>query len=196
MRRLGAYLLAIMIAACATAEPPPDFPEPSFEALDPIYFEVPRLRVASNYRPPLAAPNVDHKFPVSIEDAAKSWALARLRATGKISAENRVGDEAVFVIDEAWVIETALETVEGLAGLLKNENAFRYDAKLKARLVMRRGPARGEVEVTITRSHTLLENATVNDRDAVWYAMMEIMMEDLDAEMEKNIALHLADFIR
>ena len=179
----GTTVLAIFLvsaAACSTTEPRPILDEPSFSDLDPFVLDVAEIRVSSNYRPPLRPPNVEHKFAVTLTDAVGHWAEDRLAAGG-------VSGEAALVIEDASVVETVLTTTGGFGGLFRNENTIRYDAMLRVRLVAVTSTDRGEVEATIARSQTMLENASLNDRDALWHEMMTAMLDELNASMEESI---------
>lgn len=187
-RRFLAGALALALAACTTATPRPDFPLPGFAGYGPIHLDIAEVRVSSNYRPRGAPPNVDHLFQIDIESSAIRWAHERLVASG-------VDGEAAFVIEDASVIETALDTDEGLVGLFKNENAVRYDATLTVRLTLLRDGNVDAVDVTVTRSQTMLENTSLNDRDTIWYEMMDRMLVELNTQMEENIAAHLGRYL-
>ena len=187
----GAMLL---LAACG-GNPAPHFPDPDFQSLDPIRLDIANMRYANNYRAPGAAPNVDHLLPVSIARAATRWAEVRLHADGKTG-------EAVFIIEEASVIDTPLDIKEGIVGAFLYQAAHEYRATLTARLVVRRDPgtsgnedSRGDTEVTVARTRTLKEDAGLTQRDIVWHEMMEKLMQDLNAEMEENIRRYLGDFV-
>lgn len=188
--RAGIAIIALVAAACTSTPPPTiEFPLPDFRSIGPIALEIAELDVSSDYAAPLTQPNVDHEFPVTLSSAATSWANGRLSAVG-------VTGRADFIIEDASVTETALDTTGGVTGLLKDELAYRYDGRLAVRLIVTRGHDTGEVEVVVTRSQTMLENVTVNERTAIWYQMMDQMMVDLNTEMETNIDLYLQAFIR
>ena len=40
------------------------------------------------------------------------------------------------------------------------------------------------------------ENLTLNEREEVWFEMVEALMADLNAELEANIQEHLGRFLR
>jgi hypothetical protein len=182
--------MLVLLAACSNTPPPTvDIPDPNFQALGPIDLEVAELRVTSDYVPPLEAPNVDHQFPVTLTQAATDWATERLNPVG------RTGN-AEFFIEDASVVETELETERGFPGLVNNEVEYQYDGRLAVRLLLRNGTAKGEVHAEVTRSQTILEDATINERTAAWYAMMDLMMVDLNRELESQIDQHLQNFMR
>lgn len=182
-----AVCVLALAAACSTSPESIDFPEPSFESFETIWFDVAELRVSSNYHPPLEPPNVDHRFPVSLSGAAMRWAHERLIAGGD-------NGEAAFVIEDASVVETELDVRPGVTGLFHDEPAYRYDGRLAVRLVVVQDGRTSEAQAVVTRSQTVQESATLNERNAVWYQMMDRMLVDMNAEMEKNIGIYLKAF--
>ncbi len=190
LTRTGFALFALVLTACSNAPlSTVEFPTPDFNALGPIELAIAEVNVSSTYREPLTSPNVDHEFPVTLSAAAVSWADERLSPSGVIG-------RAEFVIEDASVIETKLETKGGVTGWLKDELAYQYDGRLAVRLTITRGDDTGEIDVQVDRSQTVLENISVNERTAIWYQMMDQMMVDLNAEMEKNIDLYFGAFTR
>ena len=56
--------------------------------------------------------------------------------------------------------------------------------------------ATGSAEATATRSQTVAENMTLNQREAVWFAMTESAMRELDQKLEIAIRDKLRVFVR
>jgi hypothetical protein len=143
------------------------------------------------YQEPLRPPNVDHLFPTPPERAMRRWATDRLVASGTPDRYAR------FVIQDAKVIESELPRTEGVRGAFTTDQTQRYDLTLSAALEIReeRGNFRaGFVSANTSRSRTVAEDITVNDRERIWFEMLEQAMNDLNAELERQIRANLTRF--
>ena len=183
----------MFLAACQPAPTLTVFPDPTYGHLGQIRLDVGTLDIVEAYRPPFAAPNVEHVFPVPPMVAARAWARDRLAAAG-IAASGR----AVFTIREASVVETRLSTTGGVRGAFTVDQAHRYDAVLTVGLEIL-GPGggqRGTVNVTARRSQTAPEDITLDGRDRLWFAMTEALIADMNRELEARIGAVLGPFLR
>jgi hypothetical protein len=184
-------LLALCLAACQTSPPPPVFPELRFAHLPKIGLDVARIEVRQNYQAPLQAPHVDHLFPHAPAAAAARWADDRLAAMGRAGT-------AVFTIEDASATSERLPLTGGVRGAFTREQADRVSISLRARLDVETagGLARGSATAFATRSQTLAEDITLNDRDRAYHQLTEQAMSDLNAQLEANIRQHLLQFLR
>ena len=83
IRTLGfAAAICGALAACATPDPEPVYPELSYAHLGAIPLDVRRIEVVRAYQPPARKPNVEHLFAVSPLAVAERWVKDRLRAIG------------------------------------------------------------------------------------------------------------------
>lgn len=178
---LSAGLLALL-AGCAAPPPHPTYPELHFTAAPPIRLDVGGVDVRDDYQPPMHAPNVDHLFPVPPMRAAETWAHDRLQATGATG-------RAVFILRNASVIANELPTKQGLTGTFTTQPAQRYDLTLQAtvEIVDANGLPVRTANVTVTRSQSVLQGITPNQRDQAWYDMTTAAMADFDRQMETEI---------
>jgi hypothetical protein len=182
-RRLLLAGLLALVAACAAPPSRPTFPDIRFTDAPAIRLDVAALDVREEYQPPFRAPNVDHLFPVPPMRAAENWARDRLKPTGR-------SGRAVFILRNASVIETELpKKREGLTGAFTTEPAQRYDLTLQAtvQIVDAQGVAVRIANVQTTRSQSVLEGITPNDRDRAWYDMEKAAMADFDKQMDAEI---------
>jgi hypothetical protein len=188
-RHLSVVLIALMLAACASKQSQPS-PKLSLSRLTPIKLNVETIEVVTRYRAPMTPPYVDHRFPVPPELALQRWAHARLKATGS-------ADTAKFIVIEASVTEEALPTTTGLMGAIKIEPATRYIATAKGDLEIRNSDGRrvGGARTTVSRTRTINEGATAEERDAVWFDLTETLISDFDATMEKAIRQHMSEWM-
>ena len=183
--------LAAGLAGCAGQAPPSrQFADITFRQYAPLRFRAGRIDVVTEYAAPKAAPNVDHLFPVTLSNMAERWGFDRLSASG--------GDLiARYVVSEASVIETSLPRTQGLRATFKIEQSERYDGRLIVRLdlVTPRGSVEGSVTAQIDRLETIGENASIAERETLWFTMAESMGRDLNAQMERLIRTHLLRFL-
>jgi hypothetical protein len=156
-----------------------------------IHLNVGKIQVVNRYQMPLKPPLVEHLMPVAPGAGVERWAMDILRAVGS-------GNTAVLTIHDASVTEISLQQKPGLKALLTLDQAQRYDARLRATLEIRdvNGQQRGQVEVEVTRSQTVPENITLNQRTAVWFQMVEGLLADFAAQMELQVRKDLDTFLR
>jgi len=186
----AAALAASLVAGCASPPPPPPrFPEITFGG-QPFKLTVGAVEVVEAYTPPLAAPHVEHLFPVSPQRMAARWPRDRLIAGGG-------SFRARYTVKQAGVTETQLPRTEGIRGAFTRDQAQRYDAVLEVGLdiVDERGFVVGTVSAHVERRQSVADDITLVQRDEVWYTMTQEMAKDLDAELDRNIRASLPRFI-
>ena len=178
--------LGMTLAACEATVPVKTFPELTYQHLGKIKLDVASIDVVQAYKPPMKAPNVEHRFPTSPMTALSRWGHDRLIAGGDKGY-------ARFSILDAAVRETALAMKEGIKGAFTKDQSERYDAALEARLELFDGTGKslGFVDAKTSRSVTVREDATVNDREKAWFDLTESLMKDINTELEKNISAYL-----
>jgi hypothetical protein len=178
-----AGLALALLASCATPPPPrPIFADLRYTAEPPIRLEVSAIEIRDEYQAPFKAPNVDHLFPVPPAKAAENWAHDRLKATGKTG-------RAIFILKNASVTETELPKSQGLTGALTTEPAQRYDLALQAtvEIVDDRGLPIRTANVSTTRSQSVLEDISPNQRDQAWYDMTKAAMAEFGPQLASEI---------
>ena len=183
-------LAGLAIAACETPAMVQQYPDITFGHLPTIDLNATDVRTVSEYKAPMLAPNVDHLFPVPPVQALQRWAQDRLAAKG-------MGNVARFTISDASVTETVLTTEPGLKGVFKKEPSSRYDATMAGVLEIldERGFRKGFATARVSRSRSILEGASINERERMWFELTEALMADFNAEMEKNIRAHVGAFV-
>ena len=183
--------VAVMVAACETSSVQPHYPMITFSHLVPVNLDVAAVEYVDQYVPPQDAPNVEHLFPVSPSTVARRWAQDRLLATG-------VTRRARVVLVTASVTETPLAKTKGLTGTFTIDQVARYDAtaEMRVEIVTDAGVVEGRAIAIATRSRTVPEDITLNQRDQIWFEMTEALMRDLDVELVNNVRLHLGRWVR
>ncbi len=191
--RLKALTLAVagfLVAACATEVEVPSYADITFAASPKIPMLVADVSSKVNYAPPLTAPHVGHEFPVDPATTAARWAADRIDPVGPTGS-------AVLTVLEASAIETQLAETTGLKGIVTVDQAQLYAMKLVV-LLEAENPntlSTAQTTVTVTRSGSVDEDATINEREKIWYDMTEKLMADLNTELEAAIEQHMSLFL-
>jgi len=188
---LGPLLvLALSVSACNTPPPQTDYPEITYKHRPAIRFDVSEVVVERAYVPPLDRPNVDHLMPNPPVVLAIKWAQDRLVADGQA---NRL----VYRIVDASVVEIPLDGNSGLQDMFTVSQSERYDAHVAVvvELIEDSGLTRSIVKTEAERTITLPEDATLNEREQAWFKLSEMVMNDLDAELEKSLYQYMAAHI-
>ncbi len=185
-----AGLATLLVAACETAPKGPTYPDIRFTDAAPIAFQAGSLDVTSTWQSPLKEPNVEHRFPVSIEQTAKNWANDRLKAAGGAAGMR-------YTVIEASAIEEDLKKTTGIKGAFTTDQTERYTAKITVKLEVFNNAtgSAGEATVTVQRHQTVGEDYTVNQRNQIWYDLTRDLAKDLDAKMEAEIRKNLGLFL-
>ena len=190
--RVEVALLAMLaVGACAGSPPPSALPEITFTHLGSFKLDVAQIEILDEYLPPLKPPYVEHLFSTSPAVAAARWGTERMTAVG-------TSRKARFIVRNASVVETSLEVEEGLEGALTTDQSERYQARLSV-VIEIVSEARGReafVEANAVRARSVPEDATLNERQRLFHAMTEALLDDLNAELERNILAHLGKYIR
>ena len=139
----------------------------------------------------MADPHVDQDFPTPPATAARQWAKDRLKAVGADGV-------AKFTIVDGSAIDVPLPRSTGLSGVITQDQSDRYDVTMTVRLEVenRMGNHRGSITASAKRSETAAEDMTLNEREKLWFEMTDELMQQLNAELEKQIGAHLKEFVR
>ncbi|HLO77056.1 MAG TPA: hypothetical protein VK196_11440 [Magnetospirillum sp.] len=190
-RLVMALACVLALAACENKPPVQKLPEISFANKRPFQLDVGQLEIVPEYVSPAKRPNVEHLMPVSPENAVVRWAQDRLHPVGR-SGYARV------VIRDARVIEVPLKTDKGFTGMFKEEQSERYDGSLDVaiQILDERHMVVADVVARATRTKTIREGASMNERDRVLYEIAESMVTDIDTQMDGLINTYLTRWVR
>jgi hypothetical protein len=180
-----------LLAGCTPPAPPGQrFADITFQQYPKFEFAVGRVEIVREYVPPLAAPNVDHLFPVPPLRMAEQWARDRLGAAGGPG-------ELRFVIKRASVVESSLPRTTGIRGAFTTDQSQRYDAVVEVEIEIRneRGYRDGVVSARAERRQSVAEDVSLAERERTWFAMTEALGRDLNQELERNIQSGLPRFL-
>lgn len=194
-RIFSVLLLLPLLAACAGDPPAPKLAQPvSFEARPPMRIAVAFVSVDSFFTPSGRDPHVEHLHKVTPETVARSWAKARLVATGG------PGTAALKILDGA-VISEQLEKKGGLTGIFGDQLDTRLKARLKARFIVEKPDAEGNpaswtADVDATAERTILESASLNERDEAYAVLMQSLAAKFDAALTAEIERSMGPVLR
>lgn len=192
MKKYWLLALLVLTAACQQA-PGPYTPAPlDFGNQAPIRLNVAEVRVVENYRSSLQAPYVEQEFPIMPAAGVKQWLKQRVQA---------IGTQGVFevTIDDASAKETKLTKTEGWKSLITNDQDTRVDASLKVTMRLYDGTSaisNASGDVIITRSRTIDEKATVNDRTKLFESMGREMMAAFDKEATLRLQQYFSGYTK
>lgn len=185
----------LLLAACSTPEPVPEFQDLRFTNKGAITFRADEKVILSDFEPSFQSPFVEHLMPLPPERALRTWAEDRLAVTGggDMSGAMRI---VRFVVRDASVREERLDTSEGIRGFLTDEQAWKYTAHVVAEVqILRDRDVLASATTEAYRSKTIGEKASLNEREEVWYALVTALMQDFDAAMAQNIRTNLGEYM-
>ena len=189
--RLGiALIAAIGLFSCASPPPKQKFADITYAHLPPYMFNVARLDIVSEFKPKLGPPYVEQQFPIPPERAIRQWARDRIKPAG-------VDGAVRVIIKDASVKEVELVRKKDLEAKFTTEQTERYEAVVDVTIEVD-GPARageGFASAHVERTQTVPEDATLNERERVWYNMTDALMKDFNTQMEENIRTYLKKFL-
>jgi|AGTN01.2.fsa_nt_gi hypothetical protein len=185
-----AVAAALALSACESKPPVQRLPDITFADKRPIHLDVGQLEIVPEYVSSATRPNVEQTMPVSPENATVRWAQDRLKPMGR-SGYARV------VIKDASVVEVPLAVDRGLSGMFKDQQSARYDGTLDVaiQILDERHLPVADVVARATRTRTVAEGATLNERDRVLYEISESLIRDVDSQMEGLIRSYLSRWI-
>lgn len=190
IRRYLVCVLVMFLAACETPVAPQTLPELTYGHLSKFTLDVAGIEVTTKYVPPMKAPNVEHLFATPPGKALRRWAADRLKAGGRRGT-------ARFLIIDAAVTDTPLKVDKSFTGAFTKQQSRRYEATVEASLEILddKGFRKGFASARVSRSRTLREDATINARERMWFDLTEALMNDFNAELEKNIRQYLGGYL-
>ena len=187
--RIFALCLSFLtLWACEIPAENPKFDDIRFTGKDAFRLTVGKIEIVRRYRAPAAAPNVDHRFPITPQQVLINWANDRLLAVGTTGT-------ATFVIEDASVVETKLKKKTGLKAFFTSQQSERYDGRLAVTLIIQKGNSRAQIKAETLRSQTAAEHISVNDRDRIFYQLTHDLAVAIDQEVEAKIQQYLAEFV-
>lgn len=158
----------------------------------PVTLNIKEMRVVNSYEMPLRSPHVEHHLPISFRDALEAWTSSRLKTTG-------TGEHQLELwIEKAQVLEMALPRTKGLKGFFVTDQASRFDASFNVTLKIygiRSFLPESEINIRITRSRSLPEDASLEVREALYHQLLLDCVRSFDKEVQEEIDKHLSRYM-
>jgi hypothetical protein len=177
-RLLFAGASLALLSSCGPPPEVPKFPNIRFDGETPILLEASQIDIRTLYQPT----DYDHLFPVPPLQALLNWAHDRLRASGH-------GGSARFTITNASTSVKDLSTQGGISGTFTDQLSQQYDIALDVTLDIldTRGMVVRTVHVTASRTQSVLQSASPNDRERVRYELVKTLMASFDQQIDQQI---------
>lgn len=175
--------IALLLTGCGNE--PVEYKPLTFTQYQPIYMAVSSIEIVEEYKSPMHPPYIEHLIPYSPVEALRIWAHDRLRTVG--------GNKTMqIIIRQGDVTATDLNS----GGLSLGSNR-RYDARLEVELrIYGQGViSEASAYVNATRSMTLPGNAGDGTRNRAFRKLIADMMEEVNAEMERNLFQYMGNYI-
>jgi len=177
-----------VIAACNTPPGRQEYPDITFQHLQPIRLDVAHVEIVDGYRPD-PANDIGGQFPEQPIAVAHQWGEDRLLAAGQQG-------EAVYTITLAKATQTQLKRSQGMSAMTHKDQSDRYDLAITINLEVNAGGKSGAVTAQAARSQTVVEDMTLNEREGVLFNLLDATMKDINAQFEKLIPQYLGGFVR
>ena len=176
----------LTLASCAPPPEAPAFPDIRFTGEPPLVLQAAQIEVRTVYRPG----DADNAFPVSPLRAIQNWARDRLRANGQ-------GGPARFVIADATANITDLPVKGGLSGTFTDQVSQKYDIAVDAALELfdQTGVVLRSARVTVSRSATVLQSASANERARTRYNLVRDLMSEFDRQAQARISSGFGQYL-
>jgi len=188
LKAFGPALMALTLASCNTPPDRQQFPEITFQHLQPFRLDVASVRIVDAYAAD-PANDIGSQFPEAPEAVARQWGEDRLLAVGSQG-------EAIYTITLAKATQTPLRRSTGMSAMTHKDQSDRYDLQITVNLELRAGGKSGAVTAQAARSQTVREDMTLNQREGVLFKLLDVTMRDINAQMEKVIPQYLGGFVR
>ena len=170
--------VVFLLSGCCVAAPPVTIqPNMTFANFTPIELNVAAVEVRGDYKPPMKEPNIEHTFSTPLYVAVEKFVKRELIASG---SENVLR----VIIKDASVVRKELPVTKGFKDIFLIEPSELLKAKVLLRFELVNAQSSdivlSQVEVIAKRTKTLMEDASLADRDRAYLALTEAMMNDLN----------------
>ena len=186
-------LLVILVfasaSACETSVVRTLIPDLSFSHLPTFKFAVNEIIIRDYRLDTKQKSNIEASFPIPVSDALKQWAEDRLIAAGGTNT-------MLLIIEEARASSELLEIDKDLEALFTLEQAERITAVLKVQIqiIDKEEKVLAFTRAECTRSRTIGENISLNERDIIYNEITTVLMNDFNTSQEQEIHKYFKSF--
>ncbi len=185
---LGSLLLTV---ACETPVATRELPDLTFVHLHPLKLDVAAIEIVNQFKSPMTPPNIEHRLPNPPAAALVQWVKDRLKAVGN-------SDTLKVFIEDASATEIPLNRDKSLKGHLTKQQSHAYNTSLRATFLLTssHGIGLASAKATAKRSTTIREDLSINDRERVWFNLVDRLMADFNQQIEVSLRQHLGNWLR
>ncbi|MDO8290240.1 MAG: hypothetical protein Q7T44_13575 [Parvibaculum sp.] len=190
----AAFAVALLgLAACADTPPPAPKGDIGFSGA-PLRLDVATVAIDNQYVPSGQAPNIEQLHEVTPSTVAERWLQTRVVPVG-------TDGQALLTIYDARVVEVKLSTKGGLTGFFGDQVDTKIIGTLRAELtVMKQQSAGGtsvyKAGVTASSEQTLLQSATLNERDQAYFDLTKKLSAEFDRVLTAEVRRTMTPALR
>lgn len=146
-----------------------------FTQYQPIYMAVSSIEIVDEYKPPMRPPYIEHLIPYSPSEAVRIWARDRLRTDGD--------DKTMQIIIRD--------------GSVKTGSSGRFDANLEVEIRIYGEGVISEASIFVDATRNIVMPTAASDetRNRAFRKLIGDMMDEFNAEMEKNLFTYMGNYI-
>lgn len=179
---------AVLLAGCETPVERRNFPQIGFTHQKPILLNVASVSV-EKASPAPAKGSVEYELPATLNSVAERWARERLKPVGTQGT-------AIVKIENAHIVEERLKKTSGFKGAFTTDQTERYRATLAVSVSITDPSGQAQARASGTRVRTVPEDATLADREKIWFQMVESLSRNVDQVLEAQIRKHMTRYLR
>jgi hypothetical protein len=179
---LLSILIAVFLAACATAPPPRPQARVAFDKKPAILVPAGKVVFDDKYLPPLVPPNIEHKFQTRPALIVAHWASVRLKTI--VGAPGTL----TVTLTDGGVTEKPLTVKTDWRHMFDRQPDRELTGHLGWRLAYEGPSLTWSTGGTATSVHTVPEQSTLNEVDENYNAMLESLAEAFDAKLAQQLA--------
>jgi len=185
MKSSSAFLVFVILLLAGCSSEPVEYQPLTFTRYQPIYIAVSSIEIVEEYKSPMRPPYIEHLIPYSPAEAMRIWTRDRLRTAG--------GSKTMQII----IRQGDVTTTDIKSGGLSLGSNRRYDARLEVEIrIYGQGViSEASAYVNATRNMTLPGSAADATRNRAFRKLIADMMEEVNAEMERNLFQYMGNYI-
>ena len=174
--------ISFSLVSCQTVGKLEKFPTMTFTHLSKIRLLVRDIKILELQKNQITPPYITHQFPISPAEATRRWAKDKLQIGGKKNT-------ARLIIKIAEAKQIPLKIDKTFVGSFKNQQSDRYETEISAKLEIlnEKKEIKAVVEAKAEHFKTVSEATSLSDRRKIWYNMIEVLMNEFNKEIDKNI---------
>jgi hypothetical protein len=182
-------LLAFTACDAGPNNRPVEYKPLYFTQYQPIYLAVSSIEIVDDYKPPLKPPYIEHLVPYSPSEALGIWVRDRMHAGG--------GDKMMQVIIRNSSVRVSGGRPTGLGGLIPFYGDNLYNAKLEVEMRIYGESVISEASIFVNATRSMVLSSTAGDdlRNKAFRKLISDMMDEFNAEMEKNLFMYMGNYI-